>query len=317
MTNPLKHIVIVGQGAIGLLWYHHLSQVSVNAKVSLLASDQQKLSASELSSAKYHFTAYQQNTAQPYQLNYCQEKDLQQAEVVILCLKSYQIANAINSIADKIDEQCTVILAHNGMGTFEEIANLLPRNQTVIAMLTTHGCLRTKPLSITHTGIGQSDIGLLSGKISNTDQEKLTYLLNQALPKVSFHQDIAQKQWLKLAINCVINPITAINNIDNGDINNLQFSSQVKALICEINLVSQAIGIDLPISDLHQLVQKVAQATAQNCSSMRCDILARKPTEIDYINGYIHRLGKQHKIATPQNTMLWQQVKAISAAKKK
>jgi 2-dehydropantoate 2-reductase len=44
---------------------------------------------------------------------------------------------------------------------------------------------------------------------------------------------------------------------------------------------------------------------------MRCDVLAHKQTEINYINGYIHRLGIKHRITTPQNTQLWQQVRNI------
>jgi 2-dehydropantoate 2-reductase len=39
--------------------------------------------------------------------------------------------------------------------------------------------------------------------------------------------------------------------------------------------------------------------------------LARKPTEIDYINGYIHRLGEKYHVATPENSHLWQLVRNL------
>ena len=44
---------------------------------------------------------------------------------------------------------------------------------------------------------------------------------------------------------------------------------------------------------------------------MRADRLAKRYTEIEYINGYIHRLGKKHQLATPKNTQLWLAVKAL------
>jgi 2-dehydropantoate 2-reductase len=44
---------------------------------------------------------------------------------------------------------------------------------------------------------------------------------------------------------------------------------------------------------------------------MRCDVLAKKPTEIDYINGYIHRLGEKYHVATPENSRLWQRVRNL------
>ena len=323
MTNRLNNIVVVGQGAIGLLWYHHLSQenilnnvnanVDINKSVSLLASNQGLLSKSELKTATYQFTAYQQTHAKTYPLTYSQTVDIESADVIILCLKSFNIASAVNKIAKYISPHCIIILAHNGMGTFEDMVNLLPCQQVILAMLTTHGCLRNSPLRITHTGLGQTDIGLLSGELSLPLQAQLTSQLNAALPQVSFHQDIVKKQWLKLAINCVINPITAINDIENGEVNNESFTEQITSILTEITEVSQAESINLALTDLQVIVHKVAQATAKNSSSMRSDVLAGRSTEVDYINGYIHRLGKKNNVATAENTRLWQQVLNLNA----
>jgi 2-dehydropantoate 2-reductase len=318
MTDRLDNVVVVGQGAMGLLWYHHLSQdnilpsdpanVNSNNKVTLLASNQDLLSSKELRTSCYQFTAYQQKYAKSFPLTYSELADIKSADIILLCLKSFHIASAIENIAKEIAPHCIVILAHNGIGTFEAVAKLLPNKQIILAMLTTHGSLRNAPLTIAHTGLGQSDIGLLSGELSDPQQEQLTNQLNLALPHVYFHQDIKKKQWLKLAINCVINPITAINNIDNGEVNDKKFSKQVNLLLTEIIELSQAENIGLIFTDLQETVHKVALATAKNCSSMRSDVLAGRATEVDYINGYIHRLGKQNNVATPENTRLWQQV---------
>ncbi|TWX69856.1 2-dehydropantoate 2-reductase [Colwellia demingiae] len=318
MINKLNNIIVVGQGAMGLLWYHHLSQQNIsqsdiqnadkNKKVSLLASNQDSLSNNELETATYQFTAYQQTQTKAYPLSYSQMVDIELAEVIILCLKSFNIATAIKEITNSISPHCIIILAHNGMGTFEHVLSLLPYQQVILAMLTTHGCLRNAPLAITHTGLGQTDIGLLSGELSLSQQTQLTSQLNAALPQVSFHQDIVLKQWLKLAINCVINPITAINNIENGEVNKPKFTEQINALLTEITNVSKTENIDLVLNDLQVIVRKVAQATAKNSSSMRSDVLAGRSTEVDYINGYIHRLGERNNVATPENTRLWQQV---------
>ena len=314
MRNELKNIVIVGQGAIGLLWYHHLSQVKnqQNTNLSLLASNQKDLSSQDLTNASYEFTSYQNKNSKCYPLTYSQLTDIEYADVILLCLKSYTITEAIKTLSTNLSPSTIVILAHNGMGIFEEVVKLLPSNQVILAMLTTHGCLRHSSLNISHTGLGQSDIGLLSGELTTSEQALLTEQLNQALPTVSFHPNIAKKQWLKLAINCVINPITAINDIDNGAINNVIFSDLINALLAEIVEVGIAEGIMLALDELKALVYNVAKATAKNRSSMRSDILAKRPTEVDYINGYIHRLGEKHSIATPESTRLWQQIKMLN-----
>lgn len=318
MTDTLNKIVIVGQGAIGLLWYHHLNQIALSRdkklNISLLASNQHihtTQNIDEFDDQRYKFTAYQQHKSQSFPLTYCQNTDIRNAKVLLLCVKSYQVVDALIKIAQYINPNCLIILAHNGMGIAEEVIKLFPKKQALIAMLITHGSLRNKPLSIIHTGLGQSDIGLLSGELSVTQQVQLSSILNQALPNVIFHQDIVKKQWLKLAVNCVINPITTINNIDNGNVNFEEYQVQIDALLKELIKISKAEQVSLVYMELKTLVYNVAQATAKNCSSMRCDVIAGKQTEIDYINGHIHRLGEKHNIATPENTQLWQQVSKL------
>ncbi|MGL1959268.1 MAG: 2-dehydropantoate 2-reductase [Colwellia sp.] len=319
------NIVIVGQGAMGLLWYHYLSQLKQESQplnVSLLASNQKK----EIST-NYTFTSCQHNNALQNPLfqgkvDYTQKHTLQRADIIIFCLKSYQVAKAIVQLSDDFNNHVTLILAHNGMGTLTELPNVIRAKHKIMTLLTTHGCLRTAPLTITHTGLGKTDLGFLSEETfpEKTNQPvnalknvglSITTLLNLALPTVEFHSNIEKKQWLKLAINCVINPVTAINNIDNGLINQANFDATINEILTEIVLLAKAEQVSLTFDLLKENVKQVADATASNRSSMRCDILAHQKTEIDYINGYIHHLGLKHNIATPTNTLLWQQVNAM------
>ncbi|MCW8834669.1 MAG: 2-dehydropantoate 2-reductase [Colwellia sp.] len=301
--------LVVGQGAMGLLWYHHLHQ-SLKTKsnhnmLSLLASKQQDLQQNQ-----YQFTDLDK-CAHRNTLNYASIEQVKNADTVFLCLKSYQIAPAIKQIAAQLKDNCSIILAHNGMGTLERLPQDFIEKHTLYALLTTHGCLRNAPLNIAHTGAGETSLGLISGQSDKTKETQLTLTLDEALPKVSFENNILKKQWLKLAINCAINPITALHNIDNGGVNNSQFNQQISALLSEIVVVAKAEGIELIKEELQANVQKVAQATAKNCSSMRCDILENRQTEIDYINGYIHRLGLKHALATPENSKVWQAIKHL------
>ncbi len=163
MVQTLTNIVIVGQGAIGLLWYHHLAQMNIPLYVSLLASNQAQLTLAEQQAGQYKFTYHQQITAENFPLNYAQKADIQKADIILLCVKSFHIASALQQFSADISRQCKIILAHNGMGTFEEIKNIFPKKQAILTRLTTHGSLRDGPLNIIHTGLGHSDIGLLSG----------------------------------------------------------------------------------------------------------------------------------------------------------
>ncbi len=296
------NIIVVGQGAMGLLWYHHLAISTAATNLSLLASTQHNLDDDN-----YYFSDHQ-GLAYQGKLNYAYDEEIKNADVIFLCVKSFKINTALKKIAPQLKANTHIILAHNGMGTLAELPKEFINQHNIYALLTTHGSLRKSSLNITHTGIGITDIGLVSGNIGIAEQQALAYLLNKALPEVELHKNIIEKQWLKLAVNCVINPITALHDIDNGQVNNDLFTLQIGKVLTELVAVAKSEGIYLDVAVLAKTVQHVATATAKNCSSMRCDVLAHKQTEINYINGYIHKLGIKHNIATPENTQLWQAI---------
>ena len=315
-------VVIVGQGAIGLLWYKHFQKNCQNiADISLLTSAKKHQSQST-----FTFTSFSDVTENII-INHTNEHDLLRADIILLCVKSYQVKKAIENIAFSIQPQAQLILCHNGMGTLAELSDNIKKQHSIFTLLITHGCRKIAPWHIKHTGKGQCDLGLLFNnvnkprveaqiktQIETNNKNHLQHLFHQALPTVFFHENILEKQWIKLAINCVINPITALNNIDNGDVLANKYSSTIEKILQEVITVASACDINLIYDELFMIVERVAETTAINCSSMRCDILNKQKSEVDYINGYIHRLGLKYNIATAENSKLWQQISALHPA---
>lgn len=297
------NIVIVGQGAIGLLWYHQLSQQKQN-NTSLLCSKRITKAPSH-----YRFTSIQQQT-NDFPLQIANNEHLASADIILFCVKSYQLQSAIAHIS-QIKNQALFIFSHNGMGAYP-IDSI--NNQPCLALLTTHGCKKIAPFHIQHTGKGNSDIGLISGQYPTEKLTTITEVFALALPQVSYSLDIKEKQWLKLAINCVINPLTAINNIENGDVLKAEFQEQIKNVINELVEVAKHENVELCRDELIKTVTLVAQNTAKNSSSMRSDILNKQQTEIDYINGYVIKLAVTHGLSAPENTALVKQVKQLTCA---
>ena len=140
---------------------------------------------------------------------------------------------------------------------------------------------------------------------------KLLNYFQQSLKQIYWQEDIQQAQWKKLAINCVINPISALENINNGEINIQVYQDKIKSIISEVVAVANKEGVVLTEHLLLNLVRDVAEGTAKNTSSMRADVLNKRRTEIDYINGYIDRLAKKHQLTTTVNSQLWLAVKTL------
>ena len=175
----------------------------------------------------------------------------------------------------------------------------------------TQGAKKIADYHIEHTGEGESNLGLIWGEPENEKKTTLLKLLTQSLKQVSFQENIQQAQWEKLAINCVINPLSALENIKNGKINLQIYQETVREIIKEVVILGAREDVELDENLLLNLVIKVAERTKKNISSMRADIMNKRRTEIDYINGYIHRLGEKHQLATPMNTKLWLAVKVL------
>lgn len=100
----------------------------------------------------------------------------------------------------------------------------------------------------------------------------------------------AKVVWQKLAVNAVINPLTALLEVENGRLVDLEASRELaRSLASEFLAVATAKGLALPWSpeSLHLAAEDVARATAPNKSSMLADILRGTPTEIEAINGRV------------------------------
>jgi len=296
--------VVIGQGAIGLLWYSHLYNNSKTNDVYLLK--------------------YGNNRPHPsIKLTHCNDdsediphqevtvNNLITAENILICVKCYQLNQVIKNISPYLKKGVNIILCHNGMGALNDLAQTRLNEHKVFTLLTTHGSLKLSPTNIKHTGLGHSELGMFHGSIEDAEKAVLIKQLDSALPSTAWSENIKEKQWLKLVINCVINPITAIYDIENGEIANGQFKSLINDILSEVVEVARCEDINLDVNSLKNNVLQVVDNTAKNSSSMRCDVQEKRKTEIDHINGYIQKLGLLYQIKTPNNDKLVAQIQAL------
>jgi 2-dehydropantoate 2-reductase len=206
------------------------------------------------------------------------------------------------------------MLLHNGMGCIEQVKSLLPDNP-IIAATTSYAAYKPDADTVIETGLGQTHGGWVSLKPA-IEQKQVEDILSTLLPPCTWHQDIELALWHKLAINAVINPLSAIYQVNNGQLKAEQYQDDIAQLCAESALVMQASGLATSPSQLSERVYRVISDTAQNYSSMNRDIAFGRPSEIDYINGYLVQQAKRHNIAVPLNTRLLREIKDLESLKK-
>lgn len=313
MNKTKKNIVIVGSGAIGLLWYSHFNLNNANrVNCSLYQSPHRKQIKNTIKFTDFY------NTSHSIESKVIGDSKTL-VDIIIVCVKSYQLNQAIADIQHLISNDTIIITTHNGLGALNNQSVQTLENNIVLEMLTTHGCLKVSDNEIKHTGEGISHLGVKFDKhaffAKEVNQVAITELLHTTLPNLVWCEDLLSKQWLKLAINCVINPLTALFDVKNGEIASEKFTTTIEQIIDEIVTVANAKSINLDKSQLIETVLLVANSTANNSSSMRCDVQNNRQTEIAYINGYIHKLGQELNIKTPKNTELYQKVLGTNSVK--
>ncbi len=132
------------------------------------------------------------------------------------------------------------------------------------------------------------------------------------------YTDLLQLQLEKLAVNCVLNPLTGVLDCHNGELlYNFSFSRVMRLLLAEISLVIRTMpelqgvpNVRMRFSPerLETLAVGVMAKTDKNFSSMLQDVRVGRETEIENINGYIVRRGEELGIKCVLNYMLMHMV---------
>jgi 2-dehydropantoate 2-reductase len=231
---------------------------------------------------------------------------------LLLATKAPDACKAVSSIVERLDANAHIVILCNGaLAVQEELAQLgLSDGIRVHLASTTHGAYREESedelYHVVHAGVGKTFIenhpslarlwdqsGLVAQSV---DSDKMTRLL-----------------WHKLAANCVINPLTALLHCENGQLlNERMYQKMAKPLLQELLQVAQQNTDTVSFDELESFVLNVITDTAHNKSSMLQDIIRQKPTEIEYLNGYIVRKGIQLGVDVTANQVICSQIEELT-----
>ncbi|MGJ8680760.1 ketopantoate reductase family protein [Paraglaciecola sp.] len=299
--NSLK-IAIIGQGAIGGLLASQCHNLGYNYQLLLRNKTLVKPNFSlQIEDIRQQVTQIQPKT--------CQIDQAKNFDLLILPIKAYQVLAALKSMQKNIQPHQVIVLLHNGMGTIEQVKQLLPDNPCVAAT-TSYGAFKPAPAYVKQTGLGETHLGWINSP-EPEQVEEIEKILTNLLPPSSWHQDITIALWNKLTINAVINPLTAIHNIKNGELNERKYTGEIEKTCSEICSIMQQLNYSVQLKDLLKRVNQVIEKTANNYSSMHQDIYHGRKTEIEYINGYVVQKGKELGVGVKANQELFNQIKAL------
>jgi 2-dehydropantoate 2-reductase len=289
---------------IGSLFAAHLAQV---CEVSVLCRREEHARALNEEglrvSGRHDFTASLQASTDP--------SELPPPELVLVATK----ATGLAAVADKLEghwPEAAVMTVQNGLGA----EDAFPGRQVVSAVTfmsgTRHSDTHVEYILDTETWLGPY------AETPFELAEDVSGLIVASGLEARAFRDLRPAQWSKLIFNATVNGVAALTGLPHdehfaargqaGDLGHLVFE-----LMEEGKRVAEASGIDLH-DDPWEMNVLATQRGSRHYPSMLEDVEARRPTEVNLINGSLVREARVHGIDVPLQTALYRLVKAREAS---
>lgn len=290
-------IAVIGAGAVGCYYGAMLLRAGYDVTLVGRAAHVEAINANGLHFESASFTGYIPAKA------VTDIAELHQPDLVLFAVKSGDTDQTAKTLKPVLKPDSVVLSLQNGVDNPERLRKIL--SQPVIAAAVYVATEMPGPGHVKHNGLGKLIIG-------NAPQSAaLAKLLSDAAVDTTVSDDIDAVQWAKLINNCAYNAMSAVAGIAYGEMVNVEGVRQILTdAVTECVAVARACGVTLPGDVLDKTLGLAAVMPLQQSSTSQ-DLGRGKPSEIDFLNGFIVRKGLEHGIPTPTNHALQVMVKLV------
>ena len=232
------------------------------------------------------------------------------ADLVLFCVKSTDTDAVARELAPLLEPHAVVLSLQNGVENAATIARHV--RQTVVPAVVYVATAMGGPGAVRHFGRGDLVIGALNAdgaarpRARRCVLQDLVALFATAGVQVTISDDVMAELWSKLLVNCAYNAISALAQAPYAkprgaarDPRNPGSRSCAKW-----SRSRSAEGIGLQFEPSLQAMERIATAMPAQFSSTAQDMARRKPSEIDHLNGFVARRGRELGVAVPINQTL-------------
>ncbi|TMD56483.1 MAG: 2-dehydropantoate 2-reductase [Chloroflexi bacterium] len=231
------------------------------------------------------------------------------AEVVFLTLKAHALPALAPALGAALGAGAVVVSAQNGIPWwyFEDrhlesvdpggvIARSIPY-RAVVGCVVYPATNVVEPGVIEHLEGSRFSLGEPDGNRSERVQAISSALVKAGL-KAPVQTRIRAEIWLKLLGNATLNPVSALTRASLRQITTSPATRDlVRTLMEEVEAVTRALGVELPLSVEKRL--EGAAATGDHRTSMLQDLELKRPLEIDALLGAVIELAEGEGVAVP------------------
>jgi 2-dehydropantoate 2-reductase len=298
--SPSARVVVVGAGAVGTFFGARLlgggfdvTLVGRPAHVAAIRADGVHIESATCG-GRFEVKATTEMRA------------IADAEVILVATKTVDTEPIARDVKAHARRDAVVVSLQNGVDNAPQIhavtgLGTVPAAVYVAAELVAPGRVR-------HLGRGDLTIGVSERVPSGATREDIDLvasLFHRARVPCRVVDDIAPELWTKLAMNCGYNAISALTRASYGDIAaDAEAASVVRDVLREVVEVASAAGVVLDEAAIVDAGMKLGAGMKGALSSTAHDLIRGRRTEIDALNGFVVRQGRELNLPVPVNAAL-------------
>lgn len=285
-------IGIIGAGAVGMLIASRLNEKN---DVVLFTRTAEQADCINENGINYTYGEITQNLRVKSREVHQAESNLASCDAVFVTVKSYSLDD-LASVLKTINKP--IVFTQNGM-SHVVFANELTNDEIYFGVVE-HGVRRLSANEIVRSGSGRIVIGTTSA------QRKINFseITTEDFPIIET-DDILEAIESKLVVNTLVNPLTAVNKVTNGElVSNEILHSEMLEIFDEVKQI-----LELENDELLQKTIEICNKTKENRSSMLQDFENGGETEIDSILGVILKKAAEKGVKAPKCEVLFSRIK--------
>lgn len=233
---------------------------------------------------------------------------LDDADLVIISVKSYQTQSVADLLAKSATDSALVMSIQNGFGHDELLVEACG-NERVLLAKTGYAGRRTDDSTVEMTATGETVFGERNGAVSERVQQ-IEQVFREAEVGVKVSEQMNPVLWSKFAQACSQNALSAITGKAFFELRSRESARQLLGLLSdEMKKLAAAEGVPLLFDPYVQLLKNWDGLHRR--SSMLQDLEAGRRTEVDAVNGEAVRLGERHGLEMATNRAVWLLVRTM------
>ena len=311
--KPIENVAIVGFGSLGAMYAACFGAAMGPERVFVVADAAR--------TERYRAEAATFN-GEPVRVTYLTYEEaaeraaVQPFDVVLYAVKYGALPEAIEQSSPLVSLDTAVISVLNGITSEEVLAERFGWDRVLLCIAQQMDSRKVGAV-VTAGCVGVMALGVRDPEdaAQRANLARVTEWLAAVEQPFIVPADIQHQLWGKLICNVGVNQACAVYDCCfNGIHVPGEAREAMIAAMGEVAAVGRACGIALTDDDVAYWLDIIDHLNPAGMPSLRQDVLARRPTEVELFSGTINRLGAAHGIPTPQNERFYAAIKELESS---